>query len=249
MGLRSNLVVLCVCLATEAFANPQARSLFKKGIEEYKAKKYGEASITLLKSYELDPQPHTLFALAQAERFDGRCNDAVEHYKKLLEQTTDLPTAKAVQSNIDLCTPKPVEPPVDQPADKPVEPPVDKPVDKPVLPPPPITKTVVRTERSVDKLTVITLSTGGLALGTSVAFYLAARTNDNDSKTATTLIESNRLYERSKDQKVISYISAGVGVGLVGYGVFRLIRNQPRKTEVAAVPTSGGATLWVTGSW
>lgn len=243
MGLRSNLVVLCVCLATEALANPQARTLFKKGIEEYKAKKYGEASITLLKSYELDPRPDTLFALAQAERFDGRCNDAVEHYKKLLEQTTDLPTAKAIQSNIDLCAPpKPVEPEIKP--DPPVEPVT-------ITPPAPttITKLVVRTERSVDKLAVVTLSAGGLALGTSVAFYLAGRANDNDSKTATTLIESNRLYERSKDQKAIAYVSAGVGVGLVGYGVFRLIRNQPRKTEVAAIPTTGGATFWVTGSW
>ncbi len=246
MGPRSILIVALLGFSTNALAdNAQAaRALFKQGIDEYKAKKFGEASITLLKSYELDPKSDTLFALAQAERFDGRCNDAVEHYKKLLEQTTDLPTAKAVQTNIELCAPKPE----DKPADKPVDKPVDKPADKPAAPTT-ITKTVVRTERSVDKVTVITLSTGGLALGSSVAFYLAARSNDSDSNSATTLAESNRLYERSKDQKVIAYVSAGVGAGLVGYGVFRLLRNKPRQAEVAAIPTSGGATFWVTARW
>jgi tetratricopeptide (TPR) repeat protein len=245
-------VVALVAFGGDALANPQAaRALFKKGIDEYKQKKFGEASITLLKSYELDPRPDTLFALAQAERFDGRCTDAVEHYKKLLEQTTDLPTAKAVQFNIELCAPKPEDKPV-EPVDKPVDPPVvDKPVDPPVVPPTPapVTRTVVRTERSLDKLTAITLSSGTLALGGAVGFYLAARSNDSDSKTAVTLVESNRLYERSKDQRFVAYVSAAVGVGLVTTGIVRILRNKPRKTEVAAIPTRGGATFWVSATW
>lgn len=216
-----------------------ARSLFKKGVEEYKAKKYGDASITLLKSYELDPKPDTLFALAQAERLDGRCPDAREHYKKLLEQTSDMSTAKAVQSNLELCAaPEPVEKP--QPSDKPAEP------VKPQI----VTQTVVRRERTTDTLAVALFSSGALALGGSAALVLAARNSSADSDRAATLDESNRLYDRSKRERLLALGVAGVGAALVTGGIVHVLRGKPAQhTEVAVAPLAGGAAIALSSRW
>ncbi len=220
-----------------------ARTLFKKGIEEYKAKKYGDASITLLKSYELDPKADTLFALAQAERFDNRCNDALEHYKKLLEQTTDTTTAKAVQSNMDLC------PTVDKP--KPEEK-VTCVAGKPVI----VkekgdTKTIIHYERKSNKLATGLFAAGGLGIGGSVALFLLSRGSLADSDNATTLDESNRLYDQSKDQKRLSFIVGGLGIGLVAGGVVRLMTGKrSTRTEVTVLPSrTGGGGVLVMSRW
>jgi tetratricopeptide (TPR) repeat protein len=221
-----------VCLGGRAVvANPNAaaaRSLFKKGIEEYQAKKYGEASITLLKSYELDPRPDTLFALAQAERFDGRCNDALEHYKKLLEGTTDVATAKAVQTNMDLCqAPKPIEK---------CEP-TTKIVEKDRLQ----TKTVTRDLRRSHKLATGLIAGGTLAVGTSITLFLLSRSSRADSDRATTLEESNRLYDNSVDQRRLSLVAGGVGLALVGAGVLRIFTNKPKEQTTTQISVGPGS--------
>ncbi len=244
--------VLCVALVavrTDAIAdNAQAaRTLFKQGIEEYKAKKYGEASITLPKSYELDPKPDTLFALAQAERFDNRCADAIEHYKKLLEQTTDLPTAKAVQSNVDLCVPpEPVA--GETPIDKPAVCETPKPVDvKPKIE----TRTVTRVEQRTHKLATGLFAGGGVAIGGSIALFMLAGNSRDDADQATSLAESNRLYDRSVDQKRLSFLVGGVGLGLVAGGVVRILMTQRKESraQVTVAPTVGGAAFQVMARW
>src|SRR5690606_38392201 len=101
----------------------RARELYRRGIDEYKAKKYAEAAATLKASYELEPKPDALFALAQAERLAGRCPEARAHYRQLLEATTELATAKAVQSNLDLCEPEPAPAPARPPPAAPAPPP------------------------------------------------------------------------------------------------------------------------------
>jgi tetratricopeptide (TPR) repeat protein len=246
--VRALVVVAIAMLGGSAFAdapapNPNAaaaRSLFKKGIEEYQAKKWGEASITLLKSYELDPKPDTLFALAQAERFDGRCADALEHYKKLLEQTTDLPTGKAVQSNMDLCAAaKPIE--KCEPTTKIVE-------GKTKLQ----TKTVTRDVRRTHKLATGLIAGGALSLGGSVALFMLSRGSLADSDKAITLDESNRLYDRSVDQRRLSFVFGGAGLGLVGAGVVRILTGKPNEetsTQITVGPTRGGAGVLVMSRW
>lgn len=240
-GLRLVVVVVLLACGRDALADnaSAARSLFKQGIEEYKAKKYGEASITLLKSYELDPRPDTLFALAQAERFDGRCKDALEHYKKLLESATDITTAKAVQSNMELCEgPKPVEK---------CEP-VEKIVERNKL----RTKTVTRDRSRSNKLATGLFAGGALAVGGSVTLFMLSRSSRADSDRATSLEESNRLYDKSVDQRRFSIVAGGVGLALIGAGVFRMFTNKPKEqttTQISVTPTTNGAAAHVMVRW
>jgi tetratricopeptide (TPR) repeat protein len=220
-----------------------ARMLFKKGIEEYKAKKYEVAAQTLAKSYELAPKPDSLFALAQAERLAGKCDLARPHYKRLLEVTTDLSTSKAVQANLELCALPPE--PETQDGDKPVE---VVPVGPPPDPPKPtvITQVVTRTEHKGNWLATTAFVGGGFAIGTSLALFLISRSTAEDSDNALTLDASNQLYDRSKTERSLSIVSGSIGIALVGFGVYRVIAAKTRtRTEVAAVPLHGGGSFWV----
>ncbi len=248
MFVRSSLAILLILggLASRAQADDAelARGLFKKGVEEFKQKKYEVASATLAKSYELDPKPDALFALAQAERLAGHCPAAIPHYKKMVEITTDLPTLKAVQSNLDICVPPKIEKPVEKPVDRIVEKPVDRIVEKRV------DHIVTRTDHKTDVLVIGGFAGGALFLGTSVGFFLAASNNSSDSDKATTLAESNRLYDRSVDQKRIAFVTGTAGVVLVGFGVYRLVKKKSSsRAEVALVPTHGGAVAWLGARW
>ncbi|HEU0034256.1 MAG TPA: hypothetical protein VFQ53_26720 [Kofleriaceae bacterium] len=246
--LAAQLIVV-IGIASHAHAdNPKAKELFKKGVDEYKAQKYDAAAATLKQSYELDPKPESLFALAQAERLGGKCPAAIAHYKQLLEQTTDLPTAKAVQSNMSLC-----------PGGEPERPKPDKDKDKDdkdeakQLPPPTIeTRTVVREVGRTDKVGVAMVAGGMLGLGVGGAMFLAASGNQSDADKALTLDDHQRLLDRAGTQRIISYAALGAGAGMLTYGIVRFVRGgkeTPAAANVAISPTSGGGLVSLSSRW
>ncbi len=233
-------LILAAALAREAAANPRARELYKRGIEEYKAQKYEAAAATLKEAYDLDPKPETLFALAQAERLGDRCPEARAHYQQLLEATTELATARAVQTNLELCGPDPA---------KPAEPP---PAAAPPPPPPPqtITRTVVREVRRTDKLAAALLAGGMLGLGAGGGLFLASRDNRDAADRAPTLGDHDRLLDRADLQRIAAIAAGGAGVALLGAAALRwTLGGEPKATEVTLAPTSSGALLVVSSGW
>src|SRR5262249_27547686 len=156
---------------------------------------------TLKESYELDPKPDALFALAQAERLAGRCPDAIPHYKKLLEATTELATARAVQSNLELC-PEP---------EKPAPPPAPVSVAAPPPPPKIITKTVMRDVRHTDKLATVLFAGGMLGLGAGGGLFLASTNSRDAAARALTLDDNARLHDRADTQRIAALAAGGAG--------------------------------------
>jgi tetratricopeptide (TPR) repeat protein len=231
-------LIVAVLSAGEAEANPKARELYKRGVEEYKARKYDAAIATLKESYALDPKPDALFALAQAERLGGRCPEARKHYKELLEETTEMATAKAVQSNLDLCGPEPEKPA------RPVE------AEKPAPPPQIVTKTVVREVRRSGKVASVLLAGGTLGLGAGGALFLASRNSRNDADRALTLDDHDRLVERADRERLMSFVAGGTGVLLVGAAIARwALARDAKPTEVTVAPAAGGALLVLSSGW
>ena len=234
----SKLAVLAwtvVGLAGTASAD-KAGDLMKKGIDQYKAGKYSDAAATLQQVYDLDHKPETLFALAQAQRLAGDCTSAAANYHKVLDQISDINTAKLVQQNLSICEPQKPEP---------------KP--EPAAPPPPspepqiVTKTVVKETGKTDVVAASLFGVGMLSLGAAGGLYLAASSNADAADKAATLDAHNSLSDKAKSEDVGMAIAAGVGVVAIGYAVFRWTHGSESKTEVAAVPTNGGGALWVSG--
>jgi tetratricopeptide (TPR) repeat protein len=240
MGSRLAILAAELIAATvmvgDAAADTRARELFKQGVEEYKAQKYDAAITTLTQSYSLDPRPDSLFALAQAERRGDRCDRAIIHYKKLLESTTDLPTAKAVQTNMALC-------PEAAPVEKPV---AAAAATQPPPPPKVITKTVVREVRRGDVLATLLFAGGMLGVGAGGGLFLASRDAEADARRAATLDDHERFEDRAKLQRMTAYIAGGVGVAMMGVAVIRWATGgKTRTTEVAIVPSERGSMAFV----
>jgi tetratricopeptide (TPR) repeat protein len=233
-------LIAATLIVRSAAADTKARELYKRGIDEYKAQKYSEAVATLKQSYELDPRPDALFALAQAERLGGRCPEAIDHYKKLLESTTDLPTAKAVQSNLELCRPEPEKPP----------PPPPKAAPEPPPPSRTVTRTVVREVRHTDKLATLLFAGGMLGLGAGGGLYLASTGNRDSADRALTLDDHDRLLDRADTQRLAAAVAGGAGVAMIGVALVRWATGGAAKqTEVTVAPARGGTMLVFSSGW
>jgi tetratricopeptide (TPR) repeat protein len=244
LALLAVQLIAATLLARSAAADTKARELYKRGIDQYKAQKYAEAVATLRESYDLDPKPDALFALAQAERLAGKCPDAIAHYKKLLASTTELPTAKAVQSNLDLCGPEPEKEP----------PPAPPPAAEPPPPPPPpktITRTVTREVRRSDKLATLMFASGMLGLGAGGGLYLASTSSRDDAARALTLDDHDRITKRADTQRLGAAVAGGAGVLMIGVAVVRWATGGggAKTTEVTFAPSAHGTLLVVSSGW
>lgn len=242
------VVVLATANAASADNKTLARDLFNLGIDEYKAKSYEAAAASLSKSHALDPKPDALYALAQSERLAGRCKDAIPHYEQLLADAKDEKSKKKIGENIEIC--KQIE------AGKPAPPePEEKSEAKAERDAPTIEyRTIVRTERSRDVVSIVLFAGGGVAISGGVALYLVARSQRSDADNATSLEDYNDKYDSSRRLKWISYASMGVGVSLITWAVVRVVRGDGGSSEssskqVAIQPTDGGSILTFQSRW
>ena len=244
------LAVIVVASATNvasADTKTLARDLFNLGIDEYKAKQYDAAAASLAKSHALDPRPDALYALAQSERLAGRCKDAIPHYETLLLDAKDEKSQTKIKENIEIC--KQIE------AGKPV--PEEKAQDARSVERDAPTieyRTVVRTERSRDVLSIVLFAGGGVAISGGVALYLVARSQRNDADNATTLEDYNDKYDSSGRLKWISYASGAVGVSLITVALVRVLRGDTGNSEsetkqVAVTPLDGGSLVSFSTRW
>jgi len=235
-----------------AAAQPVPSTLpeYKRGLDAYKAGRYDEAATLLEKAYKLEAKPEILFALAQAERLGGHCDEAIPHYRQLLTQTTELATAKAVQNNLALCPNSEPPPPKTEPKPDPKETKVEpKPEPEPridVVQGP--TKTVV--VRKSDPLAIGLLAGGALSGGFAIGMLMRSSSERDDAGTARTLDDANELHDRADRDRLIAIVAGGVGAVAIGFAVFRLARGgKSTTTEVAVTPTSGGSMMVLSKSW
>ena len=88
-------VLALVAFASSSIAHadidPNADLRLKAGHEHFKAGRFAEALVDYQASYKIDPDPDTLFAIAQAERKLGHCHLALPHYREYLASRSDFP--------------------------------------------------------------------------------------------------------------------------------------------------------------
>ncbi|MGE0397522.1 MAG: tetratricopeptide repeat protein [Kofleriaceae bacterium] len=91
----NRLAVLAVALlassVSHADTDPAAAARLKAGHEHFGAGRFSDALVEYHAAYKLDPDPDTLFAIAQTERKLGQCHLALPHYREYLASRSDFP--------------------------------------------------------------------------------------------------------------------------------------------------------------
>ncbi|MGE0870598.1 MAG: hypothetical protein AB7P03_18680 [Kofleriaceae bacterium] len=222
-----------------AIADPKqdAAALAKQGDELFQAKSFDEAAKRYEQAYNLDPDPAHLFALAQAERLGGHCDRAIGHYKKLTDAATSPRAAEFVQESLDQCG-----------AGDWAQPPAPKPAATPAPQPRPLPVAVPA--RSTDTLATSMFAGGALAVGLGVGLAVTSRAIGLDSDEAANSDIYYASHDRADRYMLAAGIAGAVGVGLIGFSVYRWVSGgKEHHTSVAVVPTSTGATAAMFARW
>ena len=223
-------------LAVAAPKGKAAKAAFDRGVVAYQKGDFEGASEALGQSYKLEPDIETLFAWAQSERQQNKCESAIDLYNKLL--ATDMPSENkaAVQTKLDECKAiiaaktgtidKPVDDPPkqDQPAREP-----DREPERAVEPQPE-GKTPWWKDPIGDALTI----GGVIGLGVGGYFLYSAKQAENKS------LESHANFEAEQD-KAESRGKLGVIVTITGGALLvgGIVRYVTRSTGEERTSVSG----------
>lgn len=104
--MRVALLVTASLLATSAAAAPKgkaAKKEFQKGVTAYQRGDFAGASAALARSFKLEADTETLFAWAQSERQQNKCESAIDLYNKLLDTAMPAENKDAVRAKLEEC--------------------------------------------------------------------------------------------------------------------------------------------------
>jgi len=258
------LGVALIALAGSARADepklaPEAKAHLDKGLELYGQKKFVEAIDEFEQGYAIDPKPSILYALAQAERLDGRCTKAIDHYQQFLDTQPAPEREAAARANLARCkdllaAKAPPETPPAEPA--PAATPAPAPTPAPIAPVPPPTADRAPVETSpwyTDTFGDVLTGTGIVALGVGSYFFFVSRHNESvaqsegDAPSGATYEQHLDRVDRAERQRTIAIVTGGVGLGLITAGVLRYVLRspEPEKPHAAAWlgPNGGGVAV------
>lgn len=240
--MKTAMLLAVSLLATSAAAAPKGRAAkkeFDKGVVAYQKGEFAAASTALGKSYKLEPDTETLFAWAQSERQQNKCESAIDLYNKLLALDMPAENKDAVRVKLDECktiiaakAPKVVEPP-------PREEPVVEPVPVVVEPPPRIVTRETRKPWYKDPIGDSLAIAGVVSLGVGGYFLYAAKQAEDKS------FESDAVFAEQQD-KAESRGRLGVVFGVAG-GVL-IVSGIVRYVTRPSTQESTQLTGWVTES-
>lgn len=265
---RAWMIALTVAvMAGAAEAKPKrrdAKAAYDRGVVAYQKGNLEAAVVALSKSFELERDPDTLFAWAQAERKLEHCDKAIELYERVLGFKLPGEAKIAVEQKLSECRTviamqkAAIEPPVVEPAVEPPSPPSKPPA---AVAPPPIVERTPATEPPPavaagrawykDPVALALLGTGVVATGVGAGFLVSARSLDQDSKRAQNFFDVKSLSEQARSRGNIGLISGGVGGALVIGGVVWIVlhRGGTERPSVTGWLAPGGGGLAVAGGF
>lgn len=244
--VRSWLVIGALLASVPAVAAPKskaARAAFDRGVAAYQANDYAAASEALGQSYKLEPDLETLFAWAQSERQQNKCDTAVELYEQLLEYDMPAENKDAVRTMLDECkTILAQKQPaiVEQPAEPPrVEPPPEEPRPREEPAPRPEGRSPWWKDPIGDALTV----GGVVALGVGGYFLYSGKQAEDKSLENVSQFEEQQ--DKAESHGRIGVILSITGGALVVGGVVRYLTRSSggERATVTGWATSDGGGL------
>jgi tetratricopeptide (TPR) repeat protein len=255
--------------ASAADAKPKrrdAKTAFDRGVAAYKKHNFDAASAALARSFELERDPDTLFAWAQAQRQLANCNKAIELYGTLLGFDLPVKNRAAVEAQLAECrdlilgqrpkvTPLPDEPLAIEPeaARSPAEPRVG---EHPATPPPPAA-TVVAAPASAprrswykDPVALGLVGGGAVVAAAGGGILFSAWSLDRDSKAASSYDDAQSLADKAKSREILGEITMGVGgVLVIGGAIWIATHWSSEEHVVTGWLAPGGGGLGVSGTF
>ena len=105
--MRVGPLVIAICLSSVAYAQEpervEARAHFKQGVAAYMQHDYPQASAHFSAAYKIEPLADLLWSWAQAERFAGNYETALDLYRKYEREATTPTKAAAARDMIAIC--------------------------------------------------------------------------------------------------------------------------------------------------
>jgi tetratricopeptide (TPR) repeat protein len=164
----------------EAPASTSARAHFKRGVEHYNAGAYDAAVAELEAAIAIVDAPDFEYVLGQAERRRGRCDRAIDAYRRFLRSAPPPAEVKVTEANIRRC-----EEVLAKAGPPPVDPPELTPPPAPPAPePPPVQSSPGSSTGKV--VGAVTASVGAVALGVGAGVAVLARDRAARVKAAAT---------------------------------------------------------------
>src|SRR5258705_12879333 len=84
LAVAATLLLAAAPIAAQPVRAPGAKDHLDTGLALYDAGNYNAAVVELETAYRLDPQPQLIFAIAQAKRLGGHCDEALPMYARYL---------------------------------------------------------------------------------------------------------------------------------------------------------------------
>jgi tetratricopeptide (TPR) repeat protein len=223
-------LLLCAAAAGPAYADTPAADA-KQGLDLYTSGDFAGAVPFLERAHDADPTNIDLhFALAQALRQSGKCDEAMPHYKALLDAAPDK--ADAVRAAMAQC-----------PAPAAITPP------PPAPPPPAPPQTVIVHDTAISTGDMLMLGGAGAGLAAAACLFLAAHDDANDAQAAALYSDYDSISARSRNEYIASGVFAVAGVALAVTAVVRISRSKESSTGVSLAPHPHGGAIVLGGSW
>jgi hypothetical protein len=240
----SSLLTLLLVAAGPAPDDParRAEAAFTAGDYEAAASAAAEAHVAT-------GDPKYLYAQAQAERFGGRCDLAVEHYRSFITLVPSSDATLAAQDNIAECEALLAAAPAPAPVE-PLGPAEPEPADEPVDAPRP-------RHWARDPVGGVLVGAGVVVLGVGGGLYGQAKADERAAMRATDVVAYGERIDRAYTLSRVGVPVMIIGGALVVGGVVRwvvLARRNARSQNLARIariarfaqrlqPAAGGVLL------
>ena len=242
--MTSVLLALALSLVGPAEdAAARAKAAYDRG--DFKA-----AAAALAEAYDADPQPAYLYARAQAERYGGDCQAAIEHYRAFLDSKPEAKAAEAARTNLKECEAEvtadaePEPAPTPDPTPDPTPGPTPDPVTAPAEGSASVDDGHVdATPWYRDKWGTSLVAVGAVVGLAGVGVYGGAIADRNSADSAGDVDEYGRRIERASTLSRVGIgLMAGGGAILVAGAIRWILVSQRGKSKTAhrIVPTGGG---------
>jgi tetratricopeptide (TPR) repeat protein len=229
--------LLLVVLVSQPPVQRSVEQVADEAEAAFEAKRYDDAAAGFAEAFERQPHPGYLYAQAQAERFGGRCREAIEHYRNFIDLAPGEGPARDAQRNIDQCekklaleAPEPEpepEPPPTSTAPPPTE--VSTPVDAPPKPQP--------RPWHRDPWGGVLAATGLAALAVGGGLYGRAVADERDANRADDVDLYAEKIERAStlSRAGIALFAIGGTLTLAAVIRYAVVGTRPRRTRASAL--------------